>query len=456
MTSLVVVLVVLVLVIINGVYVASEFALVGVSRALVDADAESGDRKARRVQAILDDPRQQDRYIAATQLGVTFASLGLGMYGEKNLAGLLMEWFAPLGEAAWISAHLVASIAAVGIMTVMHVVIGEMVPKSIALANPRIAVQWTVSIALVTKTLLLPLVLLLEWMGNRIMRLFGIDRSDGGEDQHTPEDLMEIVRASQQGGELTSESGKALGEMFDFASLKAEEVMVPRVSIHGLTLGASTEEIRQVVKEGQHTRYPVHEEDLDEVIGMVHIRDLLQCLRSSESLQRSMVRPITFVPETMAVDRVLGVMRREKTHAVIVMDEQGGTAGLLTVKDLFEEVVGKIEEGSVEVEGRVEAFRDEDGRLHVLGTLRMDELTEVLEEEFEASIFGLEAGWEAMGASQVLPATDAETVSGLVLLQLGRPARVGDTVVHGGVRLVVIEVEGRGVKQCLVEATAGS
>jgi CBS domain containing-hemolysin-like protein len=453
MTSLVVVLVVLVLVIVNGLYVASEFALVGVSRALVEADAESGDRTAVRVQSILDDPRQQDRYIAATQLGVTFASLGLGMYGEKNLAGLLIEWFSPLGEAAWISAHLLASIAAVGVMTILHVVLGEMVPKSIALANPRAAVQWTVSIGLVTKFLLLPLVLLLEWLGNRIMRLFGIDRSVGGEDSNTPEDLMEIVRASQQGGALPSESGKALGEMFDFASLKAEEVMVPRVSIHGLTLGASTDEIRQVVKEGQHTRYPVHEEDLDEIIGMVHIRDLLQCLRSSQSLQRSMVRPITFVPETMAVDRVLGVMRREKTHAVIVMDEQGGTAGLLTVKDLFEEVVGKIEEGSVEVEGRVEAFRDEDGRLHVLGTLRMDELAEVLEEEFEAASFGLEGGWETLGAGQVLPATDAETVSGLVLLQLGRPARVGDTVVHGGVHLVVIEVEGRGVKQCLVEAT---
>lgn len=456
MTSVVIVLIVLALVLVNGLYVASEFAMVGVSRASVDAEVEAGNRTAKRVRAILRDPRQQDRYIAATQLGVTLASLGLGMYGEQRIATQLLVWFEPLGESAWVSAHVLASIVAVGFMTIMHVVLGEMVPKSIALANPRSAVLFTVSIGLTTKFLLLPLVLLLEWLGNRIMRLFGIDRSEAHAHLHTEEDLMQIVRASQEGGELTSESGKALSEMFDFASLKAEEVMVPRVNIHGLTLGATTDEIRQVLKEGQHTRYPVHEEGLDEIIGMVHIRDLMQLLRHSQSLERAVVRPITFVPETMPVDQVLGTMRREKIHVVIVMDEQGGTAGLLTVKDLFEEVVGKIEEGAVEREGRVEAFRDEDGRMHVLGTLRIDELAEVLEEEFPGFAPDPQADPETALVTELLPPTDAETVSGLVLLQLGRPARVGDTVMHGPIRLVVIEVEGRGVRECLVQTNGGS
>ncbi|MEE2886596.1 MAG: CNNM domain-containing protein, partial [Planctomycetota bacterium] len=134
MTSVMIVLIVLVLVLINGLYVASEFALIGVSRASVEADVEAGDRSARRVQAILGDPRQQDRYIAATQLGITLASLGLGMYGEHHLATKLMGLFEPLGESAWITAHFLASIVAVGVMTILHVVLGEMVPKSIALA----------------------------------------------------------------------------------------------------------------------------------------------------------------------------------------------------------------------------------------------------------------------------------------------------------------------------------
>lgn len=456
MSSVIIVVIVLVLVLINGLYVASEFALIGVSRATIETDAEAGNRAAQRVRSILADPRQQDRYIAATQLGVTFASLGLGMYGEQHLARELEVWFKPMGESAWISAHLLASILAIALMTILHVVLGEMVPKSVALANPRKAVKSTVAIGLTTKIVFLPLVLLLEWLGNRVVRLFGIDRSASYGQLHTAEDLMHIVRASQEGGKLTTESGKALSEMFDFTSQKAEEVMVPRVNIHGMNLGATPAEIRQVLREGQHTRYPVHEEDLDEIIGMVHIRDLLQLLRTSQPLERALVRPITFVPETMPVDRVLGVMRREKTHAVIVMDEQGGTAGLLTVKDLFEEVVGKIEEGAVEVEGRLEAFRDEDGRMHVLGTLRIDELAEVLVAEFEGFGEDPHADPELTVVTEVLPPTDAETVSGLVLLQLGRPARVGDTVVHGRIRLVVIEVEGRGVKQCLVEATGAS
>ena len=227
---------------------------------------------------------------------------------------------------------------------------------------------------------------------------------------------------------------RALSEMFDFASQKAHDVMAPRVQLHAVELGATPEELGEVIQEGQHTRYPVYEEEVDEIIGMVHIRDLLKLLRDRKPLGRSLVRPITFVPETMTLDRVLAAMRRDRTHAVIVMDEHGGTAGILTVKDLFEEVVGTIEEASVEPEGRVEVFRDEDGRLHAYGSLRVIELAEVVDEP--------------------LPEIDAETISGDVLLQLGRPARVGDTVRFGPVRLVVIAVEGRGVKECLVERVA--
>jgi CBS domain containing-hemolysin-like protein len=426
-----VVLIIFALVIVNGMYVAAEFAMVGVSRLSIDTMAEEGHRGAMRVKSILDNPRVQDRYIAATQLGVTFASLGLGMYGEKTLATALSVAFAGLGEAGFWTAHLVATIVAVGILTYLHVVLGEMVPKSIALSRPRRAVFMTVPLVIGTRVFLLPLVVALEWVSNRILLLFGIDRSNAEESSHhTEEDLLHIVRESHKKGELRSESGRALSEMFDFSSLKSDDVMVARVAIHGIPLGATPEDISQVLKEGQHTRYPVYEEDLDQIVGMVHIRDLLSLLRSWKGLTREHVRPITFVPETMTLDRVLGAMRRDRTHAVIVMDEQGGTAGILTVKDLFEEVVGTIEEGDVDFEGRIEAYRDDAGRLHVHGTLRVVELAEVLDRE--------------------LPPTDAETISGYVLLQLGCPAQVGDTVRYGPLRLVVIAVEGRGVKECLV------
>ena len=444
-------LIVLVLVVINGVFVAAEFALIGVSKASVAALTEEGHAGAKRLKSILDSPRRQDRYIATTQLGVTAASLGLGMYGEHALSQLVMdglvglgEWGAEIGgvmataltwiaDHSFVTAHVFASLAAIAFLTFLHVVVGEMVPKSVALARPRATALVTVPITLASRLVLLPFAATLEWLSNRLLLLLGIDRSKGAEGaHHTQEDLAHIVETSRAQGALRSESGRALIEMFSFSQLKAGDVMVPRVAVHAIEVGSTPEAISQVLKDGQHTRYLVYEEDLDQIVGMVHIRDLLQLLRKWEPLRSDLFWPITFVPENMTLDRVLGAMRRDRTHAVVVMDEQGGTAGMVTVKDLFEEVVGTIEEAAVDLEGRQEAFLDEEGRLHVHGTLRVAELAEVLNQE--------------------LPPTDAETISGLVLLLLGRPAQVGDTVGYGPVRLVVIAVEGRGVKECLVSS----
>jgi CBS domain containing-hemolysin-like protein len=425
-------LVVLALVLLNGLYVAAEFALVGVPRGSIHALAEAGHRNAIYMRGILEVPRRQDRYIATTQLGVTLASLGLGMYGEKGLAALLEPLFVDLGTGGTITRHVIASSGAIALVTFLHVVLGEMVPKSIALARPVAMVNITAPIQRVTQVVLFPLVTGLEWVSHKLLRGIGIDRGlehDGT--HHTPEDLAHIVELSRAAGGLRSESGKALAEMFDFSTLKADDVMVPRVAMYTLELGATPDEIAAVVREAQHTRYPVHEGDVDEIIGMVHIRDLMLLLRKWRPLAQELVRPISFVPETMALERVLAVMRRDQVHAVIVMDEQGGTAGMLTVKDLFEEVVGTIDEKALDPVGRQEAYRDAEGRLHVFGTLRIAELEEILALE--------------------LPAIDAETVSGLVLLRLGRPAKVGDVVVHGSVRFVVIETEGRGVSECLVQ-----
>ncbi|MCA8958610.1 MAG: HlyC/CorC family transporter, partial [Planctomycetes bacterium] len=373
-----VILVVLGLVVLNGLFVAAEFAIVGVSRAALGHRAEGGHRGARRVLAVLDDPRRQDRYIAATQLGVTAASLGLGMYGEHAVADRLVLLFAWLGAAGTVTAHVVASIGAVALMTFLHVVLGEMVPKSIALSRPVGAVSFTAPMAMTTQRLFLPAVVLLEFLSNRLIRLFGIDRSQvHGSAHHTAEDIAHIVEVSRAAGGIGSESGKALAEVFDFAQQKAYDVMVPRVSLYALELGATPEQIGSVIKEEQHTRYPVYVGDLDEIVGIVHIRDLLRLLQKWKPLTRASVWPITFVPETMTLDRVLAAMRRDKTHAVVVMDEHGGTAGMLTVKDLFEEVAGSIEEGEDSLEGTSEAFRDAQGRLHVLGSLRLVELAEL-------------------------------------------------------------------------------
>lgn len=435
MDSLLVILVVALLILLNGLYVAAEFALVSVPRANVAQLAERGHRVAAMLRNILRDQRQQDRYLVTTQLGVTLASLGLGMYGEHTLARGLEPWFAGLGSAGaqWSAAHAVASLLAVAIFTVLHVVLGEMVPKSLALASPRRAAFLTLPLTLTTRLVFYPAVRGLEWSSHRLLKLLGIDRSATSASQyHTEADLLQIVEHSRKGGKLRTEAGKVVMDLLEFGSLVASDVMVPRVNLAGIELGTPADELVRILGEVPHTRYPVYQESLDHIVGMVHIKDLIRLVRDRRALGKGVVRTIPFVPENMDVNRVLGVMRSHRTHIVVVMDEQGGTAGLLTMKSLFDEVVGPIEEAHHK-DPRAEIYRDPSGQLRVAGTVRLDELA------------------EAVG--RALPESEAETVSGFVLLSLGRPASVGDVVSYGALSLLVVAVEGRGVQECLVLET---
>ncbi len=423
MDSLVAVLIVALLIVLNGLYVAAEFALVSVPRANVAQLADQGHRLAAMLRSILRDQRQQDRYLATTQLGVTLASLGLGMYGEHTLARSLQPWFAVT----------MAILLAVAIFTVLHVVLGEMVPKSLALASPRRAAFLTLPLTLTTRFVFYPAVRSLEWASNRVLRLLGVDRSAASVSQyHTEADLLQIVEHSRKGGKLRTEAGRVVMDLLEFGSLVASDVMVPRVALAGIELGTPSEELARILGTVPHTRYPVYQGSLDHILGMVHIKDLITLVRDDRVLDKGVVRTIPFVPENMDVNRVLGVMRSHRTHIVVVMDEQGGTAGLLTMKSLFDEVVGPIEEAHHK-DPRPEIYRDPRGQLRVAGTVRLDELA------------------EAVG--RALPESEAETVSGFVLLSLGRPANVGDVVTYGGLRLLVVAVEGRGVQECLVLET---
>ena len=203
---------------------------------------------------------------------------------------------------------------------------------------------------------------------------------------------------------------------------------MPRVRLTGIPLGATPEQVRSVLRQSKHTRYPVYAQDLDHIVGMVHIKDLLRVLSSGAPLTYGHVRPVPFVPRTARLDNVLAVMRRDKTQLVVVMDELGGTSGLLTIEDLFEEVVGEIDEGTPTAP---ELRADEDGHLIAAGIRRLDEVGKHL---------GLE-----------LTHDEVDTVSGLVLAKLGRPPNVGDVVDYGEVRIEVTRVEGHGVKECRIE-----
>jgi len=426
-------LIIAVLILLNALFVAAEFAIVGAPRMAIERRAAQGQRLARMVHQILEDPRRQDRYIATAQLGITLASLGLGMYGEHVLAEGIAHrlealGFDRLGVGQWIAAHTIASITAVAILTYFHIVVGEMVRKSLALQSAERTVLWITPLMLGVKAALYPFVIGLNALGNSLLKLAGINRQEGSSEHlYSPEELALIVEESQEGGLLRAEAGRVLRELFEFGDLTAREAMVPRVKVTGIPLGAEPEFLRTLVSRNPHTRYPVFDGDMDHIVGLVHIKDLLRLSTQQKPVTPDEVRPIPYVPETTPLDTVLAMLRGQHAQMAVVLDEHGGTAGVITLEDLFEEVAGEITEGGPE---RALVFRDADGRLHVAGTVRIEEVGEALDCELEHP--------------------DVDSVSGLVMTLLGHPPRVGDAVEYDHVRFEVVAVERHAVRECIV------
>ena len=427
MEILIPVAVILLLVIANGLFVAAEFAIVGAPRASIEHQASQGSRLAARVQRILDDPKQQDRYIATTQIGISVASLGLGMYGEHWLAEQIGHWMGERDFGRWIAAHTLASIIAIAILTYLHIVIGEMVPKALALQRAQRTVLYVSPPIILLERTIFPLVIALNAIGNGMLRLVGIRRQEvEAERYHTAEELQYIVEESQEGGVLRGEAGHILRELFEFGDLTAGEVMVPRVQLTGIPVGAEPDELRALVRANAHTRYPVYSGDLDNIVGSLHIKEVLRHVIANTPITARDARPLPYVPGPAPLDQVLASMRRFRAQMAVVMDQHGGTAGLVTMEDLFEEVVGEIEE----TRGRAAISREADGRVRVRGTVRLNEAGEVLRRELEHP--------------------KVTTISGLVLLLLGRPAIVGDVVTWRNVRVEVTATAGRGVAEAVL------
>lgn len=426
MEVLTVVAIILFLVLLNGLFVAAEFAIVGAPRATIEHLAEQGDRRARRVHAILEDPRFQDRYIATAQVGITLASLGLGMYGEHVLAVRFEQWLTPWAANPWLAAHALASAIAVTILTYLHIVIGEMVPKALALQYAARTVLWVTPLMMAIQRSISPLVNGLNSVGNWLLSSVGIRRQTATDHYHTSEELEYIIEESQESGLLRGESGRILRELFEFGDLTAGQVMVPRVMLAGIRDGMEPAELQAIVQNSPHTRYPVYIGDLDHIVGSLHIKQVLRHLIAGRSVTSRDARPLPYVPGPMPLDEVLATMRRYRAQMAVVMDQHGGTAGLVTMEDLFEEVVGDIQEGY----GRTSILREAPGRIRARGTVRLEE-----------------AG-HALGCSLEHP--KVTTISGLVLLLLGRPATVGDAVTWHNVRIEVAAVAGRGVADAVV------
>ena len=426
--ELIAILIITVLILLNGLFVAAEFAIVAAPRHPLERRARAGQRVAAAVLAILSSPRRQDQFIATAQVGITFASLGLGMYGEHVLAGWIAIPLEHWGAQRWIAAHAVASVLSVIILTYFHIVIGEMVPKSLALQHAERTVLWITPLMRVVRAIFHPLVVGLNTIGNGLMAMVGISRqTPSREHYHSSEELQLVVQESREAGVLSAESLNLLSGIFEFGDRTAIEVMVPRVRIAGIPVGMAIDEVEALLRRSPKARYPVYEGDLDHIVGVLHVKDLLRLMVAGARVTAEDARQMPVVPETTGLNDVLTTMRRERTHMAIVVDEHGGVAGIVTLEDLVEEVVGEIRDTDDAPElSRVAATGD----VRVLGTVRLDELGEQL--------------------GMTLEHPEVDSVSGLILALLGRAARVGDVVGYAGLRFEVTAVQGPGVAECAV------
>ena len=393
----------------------------GARRTRLDELARAGDRKARLARRAV---QSLDRYISATQLGITLASLGLGWIGEPALAGLIEGGFSWLPRAvAVIATHGVASAIAFIIITILHIILGELVPKAVALLYPEQVSGWVTAPLMGFAWIMAGPIAVLNGTANRLLKLLGIDPPGEHERLHSPEEIRMLVEQSTEGGSLLQEDARLLEGVFEFSEKTAQEVMTPRTQMAALEADLTVEAAADQVAIHGRSRYPAYTESLDDIIGVVHAKDILSALRARPGQTiRVIMRPPLFVPGTREVEDVLADMKRLKTHLAIVLDEYGGTAGLVTMEDLLEEIVGPI--------------YDEHDPQDRLGP---DEGGPRLDGSMPISDFNAEYGGS-------LDDTDYTTIGGYVFGQLGRLPRVGDRVTVGPFSFEVVEMDGRRVK----------
>jgi len=360
---------VILLVLANGFFVASEFSLVAVRRSRIVALAESGNRRARLLLDLLD---HLNAYISATQLGITMASLALGWIGEPALARLLE---APLHGLVTDSVrHTISFVAAFTIITFLHIVLGELAPKTLALERAeRVALAIAWPMRLFHHVFRWP-IRLLDWAGTSTVRMLGLRHTGEIASVYTVDELRQIIDVSHKSGTLEPDEQRLLHRVFEFTDAEVREVMMPRTRVVGLELSAPRDEVVAVVLENMYSRYPVYRKNIEDIVGVVHGKDLLGRMVAGEPFDlASIMLPPVFVPEGKKVSSLLKEMQRSRNQMAFVVDEYGGLSGLVTTEDLIEELVGEIRDEHDAGEA-LHFQRLADGSLPVDGLLPIIEL----------------------------------------------------------------------------------
>jgi CBS domain containing-hemolysin-like protein len=422
---------VIILVLANAFFVAAEFALVSVRQSRLESAASKGDRTAR---LILRTTRNINYYISAAQLGITMTSLGLGWIGEATMASLFDRLFHTLGIPTRPGTdHLLGSIvAAYFVLTYLHVVLGEQAPKSWALVSPEKISRFVVLPLRAFATITKPLTWVLNASSNALLRLFRLHVAEESHRVHSPEELRFLVLQSHKSGALDESDTAMLAGVFDFHEKRARDVMRPRTEVAAIPVDATTEQVWEILRRERYSRYPVYQETLDDVIGVFLAKDFWLYDGNEPFELRKFVREALYLPETRPAERVLDDLRKTRAQMAVVVDEYGGTAGILTMEDLVEEVVGDIND-EYDVAARREAM----------------ETNGVLELEGALSLVDARSDYHLM-----IPDGDWSTLGGFAFAKIGRIPHLGDRAPFPGGELEIVAMDGRRVAAVRVHRRA--
>lgn len=417
---------VIILVLANGFFVATEFAIVAVRRSRLDQLVAEGRAGATAAKAVVG---HLDAFIAATQFGITLASLALGWIGEPAVAHLLEPAFATVfGRYAPAAAHGISVGVAFAIITGLHIVIGELAPKGLALQQPEITALWVARPIQLFYALFKWPVTALNAVGNGTLRVLGMKPAQGHEMVHSVEELRLLVTGMQEAGVVDETEARIARRAFAFGELTAASLMTPRTAIEAVPVTATLEELFALAEATQHSRLPAYDQSLDQIVGVIHVRELLKYRHASPDsiVLRSLLTPPLLIPETQFAVDLLDEMRTRRSHMAVVVDEYGGTAGIVTLRDLLEALVGRVEDGgsTSEIASGDDAVDATGGRV-IDGLMRLEEFEEVT---------GVSLGADATA--------EVETVGGLFAARMGRFPEVGEEITIGGRTLRVLAREG--------------
>ncbi|MCB2296449.1 hemolysin family protein [Clostridium tagluense] len=423
------ILIVFLLVFMNGFFVATEFAMVKVRKSRIETLVLEGARNAKYTSKVVNN---LNSYLSACQLGITLASLGLGWIGEPAVADMLTPIFNlfHLQESA---VHSISFILGFSIITGFHIVLGELVPKSLAIISAEKIAMYTALPLIMFYNVTYPIMWAFNHSTSIVLKAFGVTLIDEHEAAHTDEEIKLLVEESYNHGLIDKTELTFIDNIFDFTEKTVKEIMIPRTDMACIYIEDSFEDIIASALDEQHTRYPICRDNKDNIIGFVHIKDLYkQKIQGDNQNIEDIIREIKFVPESLSISELLKVFKKQKVQMAIIIDEYGGTFGLVTIQDILEEIVGEIQDEFDEEDNEI--IKTEDGNYLVDGKVLIEDIIELLDKDFEVE--------------------NIDTIGGWIYSQLKSYPQVNDKILYEDYDFIILECDSKRISKVLIKKSS--